>query len=120
MIFTKQSFLANQFRCSIPDFESGSEIAHVFSPSGKCGPGAKSVIAVSKMFVGNFFQALLAVLAGNLAYYWVMPYLPPLARHRPFATDWGVAVDFWFCLVAFGIVKWLASGKAPSHRSNLR
>ena len=68
---------------------------------------------MSKPRVGNFLQALAAVLAGNLAYYWIMPHLPPLARHKPFATDWGVAVDFWFCLVAFGLIKLLAGRKKP-------
>ena len=53
----------------------------------------------------NFVQSLLAVLLGNAAYYALMPALPALARHRLFAVDWGLAVDFWFCLVAFGLIR---------------
>ncbi len=53
----------------------------------------------------NFVQALIAVIAGNAAYFWLMPHLPPAAQHRVFHRDWGLAVDFWFCLVALGIVK---------------
>jgi hypothetical protein len=53
----------------------------------------------------NFVDALVAVLAGNLIYYWLMPYLPVRARHVAFQQDWGILVDFWFCLVAYGIVK---------------
>lgn len=54
---------------------------------------------------GNFLQALVAVLAGNAVYFLLMPYLPVAARHRTFHYDLGLVVDFWFCLVAFGIVK---------------
>lgn len=53
----------------------------------------------------NFVQSLLAVLLGNAVYYVLMPSLPPLARHKLFAVDWGLAVDFWFCLVAFGLIR---------------
>lgn len=53
----------------------------------------------------NFIHALIAVLAGNAAYYMLMPYLPPRARHVLFQIDLGLVVDFWFCLVIFGIVK---------------
>jgi hypothetical protein len=53
----------------------------------------------------NFVQSLLAVLLGNAAYYALMPSLPPLARHKLFQVDWGLAVDFWFCLVAFGLIR---------------
>jgi hypothetical protein len=59
-------------------------------------------------FWGNFVQALIAVLAGNAIYYLLMPYLPVRARHVAFHQDWGVVVDFWFCLVAFGLVKMIA------------
>jgi hypothetical protein len=60
----------------------------------------------------NFVQSLIAVLAGNAAYFWVMPHLPPAARHIPPRLDLGVAVDFWFCLVIFGIIK-MASSRWP-------
>ena len=58
-----------------------------------------------KSMWGNFFQALVAVLAGNAAYFLLMPYMPVAAQHRTFGYDLGLVVDFWFCLVAFGIVK---------------
>jgi hypothetical protein len=57
----------------------------------------------------NFFQSLIAVLAGNAAYFLVMPHLPPAARHVPPRLDLGVAVDFWFCLVIFGVIKTASS-----------
>ncbi len=55
----------------------------------------------------NFVHALVAVLAGNAAYFLLMPYLPQPLRHVPFQTDVGLAVDAAFCLVALGIVKWV-------------
>jgi hypothetical protein len=60
---------------------------------------------VSKTAVVNFAQALIAVLAGNAAYLLLMPYLPPRARHGLFRVDLGLVVDFWFCLVVFGVIK---------------
>ena len=53
----------------------------------------------------NFWRSLVAVLAGNAIYFSLSPYLPPRARHQPFQTDWGLAVDFWFCLVCYGVVR---------------
>jgi len=53
----------------------------------------------------NFVQSLIAVLAGNLVYFLLMPHFPPAARHNPMKLDLGVLVDFWFCLVFLGIVK---------------
>lgn len=74
---------------------------------------------MSKPIVSNFVQALIAVLAGNAVYFLLMPHLPPAARHAPFKTDLGLIVDFWFCLVAFGIVKTATARKrhsSPDHR----
>jgi len=53
----------------------------------------------------NFVQSLLAVLLGNGMYFLVMPSLPPIARHKLFQVDLGLLVDFWFCVVAFGLMK---------------
>jgi hypothetical protein len=53
----------------------------------------------------NFVQSLLAVLLGNAVYYLLMPSLPPMARHKLFRVDLGLAVDFWFCLVAYGLIR---------------
>jgi hypothetical protein len=57
----------------------------------------------------NFIHALAAVLGGNAAYFVLMKYLPPRARHAPFQIDLGLVVDFWFCLVAFGLIKTVAN-----------
>jgi hypothetical protein len=53
----------------------------------------------------NIWRSLIAVLAGNLIYYSVERYLPVRARHQIYQIDWGLAVDFWFCLACYGIVR---------------
>jgi hypothetical protein len=53
----------------------------------------------------NFWRSLIAVLAGNLIYLGVERYLPPRAQHQLYQIDWGLAVDFWFCLACYGIVR---------------
>jgi hypothetical protein len=62
----------------------------------------------------NFFQALAAVLIGNAIYFFLEKYLPVGARHVPFQIDVGIVVDFWFCLVVFGIIKTIAGRKRES------
>jgi hypothetical protein len=65
----------------------------------------------------NFIQALIAVLSGNAAYFLLVRYLPPQARHAPFHIDLGMVLDFWMCLVAFGLIKtvarWRGASKPP-------
>ena len=66
--------------------------------------------------VTNFIHALVAVLAGNAAYFLMVRYLPPQARHVPFRIDLGLVLDFWFCLVAFGMIKTIAGRRRRSDR----
>jgi hypothetical protein len=53
----------------------------------------------------NFLQALLAIILGNVVYFVLIPSLPPAARHHPFHVDLGLVLDFWFCLVAYGMIR---------------
>jgi hypothetical protein len=62
----------------------------------------------------NFVHALAAVLAGNAAYFLLMKHLPPQARHVPFQIDLGLLVDFWFCLVVFGVIKIVAKRRGDA------
>jgi hypothetical protein len=66
---------------------------------------AEYELAVSKPVVANFVHSLIAVVAGNVAYFLLMPHLPPAGRHVPMRFDLGVVVDFWFCLVFLGAIK---------------
>lgn len=60
----------------------------------------------NKVLSANFWKSLIAVLAGNLLYFFVLlPSLPARARHRPFQLDWGLVVDVWVCLVLYGMVE---------------
>ncbi|MFZ0774443.1 MAG: hypothetical protein WCA49_20395 [Candidatus Sulfotelmatobacter sp.] len=52
----------------------------------------------------NLIQGLCAVVLGNVAYFVLAPSLH-LSRHRPFQMDWGLVVDFWFCAVAYGLIR---------------
>ena len=53
----------------------------------------------------NLLQAFLAVVLGNVVYFVIAPSLPAVARHHPFHMDLGIVVDFWFCLVAYGLIR---------------
>jgi ABC-type uncharacterized transport system permease subunit len=54
----------------------------------------------------NFWKSLIAVVSGNLLYYFVLlPVLPFPARHSPFKLDLGLVVDVWVCLFIYGIVE---------------
>ena len=53
----------------------------------------------------NLIQMLFAIVLGNVAYFFLEPSLPPVARHYPFHHDLGLIVDFWFCLVAYGLIR---------------
>jgi hypothetical protein len=55
--------------------------------------------------IANLTQALAATVLGNVVYFALEPSLPPLARHQPLHLDVGMAVDFWFCLVVYGLIR---------------
>jgi len=52
----------------------------------------------------NLLQALAAIILGNGAYFFLAPSLP-LPRNQPFQLDAGLVMDFWFCLVAYGLIR---------------
>lgn len=55
--------------------------------------------------LANILQVLAAVVLGNVTYFFLAPSFPAVARHRPFHLDLGMALDFWFCLVAYGLIR---------------
>jgi hypothetical protein len=55
--------------------------------------------------LGNLVQMLVAIVFGNVVYFLLLPWLPPVARHHRFQLDLGTVVDFWFCLVAYGLIR---------------
>ncbi|MFB3827647.1 MAG: hypothetical protein ACE15B_12820 [Bryobacteraceae bacterium] len=52
----------------------------------------------------RFWRSLAAILLGNAVYYALYEWLPPRARHQPYHIDWGLAVDFWFCVAFYGLL----------------
>ena len=69
--------------------------------------GGDTLIAVGEPgFVRwQFWRSLIAVVAGNAIYFSVERYLPPRAQHHIYQIDWGMAVDFWICVVCYGVVR---------------
>ncbi len=63
---------------------------------------------MAKRITANFLDALVAVMAGNAAYFLLMPHMPEWARHVPMRFDAGIAVDFLLCLALFGLVRWFS------------
>lgn len=54
----------------------------------------------------RLLKQLAAVVAGNLIYFFLlMPLLPPVARHTPGRYDLGLLVDFWICVVVYGVIE---------------
>lgn len=52
---------------------------------------------------GGWWRSLGSVLAGNALYFGIQSWLPEGAQHRPYQIDWGLAVDFWFCVAIYGL-----------------
>jgi hypothetical protein len=53
----------------------------------------------------KWFKYLVAILLGNGLYFALNPYLPQPARHHLYNLDLGTIVDFWFCLLVFGLLE---------------
>jgi hypothetical protein len=53
----------------------------------------------------TFWRSLAAIVAGNAIYFSIVNHLPLRAQHAPYQIDWGLAVDFWICLVCYGLVR---------------
>lgn len=58
---------------------------------------------------------LAGILIGNAVYFTILPHLPAAVRHRPFAFDLGLLLDFALCLAAYAGVNALLrpSGREP-------
>jgi ABC-type uncharacterized transport system permease subunit len=54
----------------------------------------------------KILKQAVAVVVGNLLYFFVlMPHLPAAGRHRPDRLDLGLIVDFWLCVVLYGVIE---------------
>ncbi len=47
-----------------------------------------------------------AIVIGNALYFFLlMPHLPAQAQHRADKLDLGLLVDFWICVVIYGLIE---------------
>jgi hypothetical protein len=54
----------------------------------------------------TWIEYLAAILVGNAIYYLsLQPHLPEALRHRLFATDLGLLVDFIVCVGVYGLIR---------------
>jgi hypothetical protein len=53
----------------------------------------------------RIWRQFIAIVAGNLIYLVVEPHLPARGQHQLYQVDWGLAVDFWICLVCYGLLR---------------
>ena len=53
----------------------------------------------------RLIKYFVAVLLGNILYFLLSPHLPSAAQHRSWEVDLGTLVDFWFCLLIYGLIE---------------
>ena len=53
----------------------------------------------------KLIKIFVAVFLGNILYFILSPHLPAAAQHRSWNIDLGTIVDFWFCLVVYGLIE---------------
>jgi hypothetical protein len=57
------------------------------------------------VFNSSFWQSLAAVLVGNAIYYGIYRYLPTRGQHQLYRIDWGLAIDFWICVICYFLLR---------------
>ncbi len=56
----------------------------------------------------RLLKQLVAIVVGNLIYFFaLMPHVPPAGQHRPGHLDLGLVLDFWVCVVVYGLIEWI-------------
>lgn len=53
----------------------------------------------------RWIKYLIAIVAGNILYLYLTPYLPLAARHQPFHLDLGLIIDLWICVALYGLIE---------------
>ena len=67
--------------------------------------------------MARWIRALVAILSGNAVYFYLLaPRLPDRMRHRPFAFDAGLLLDFGICAAIYLGLGRLASRRAGRAR----
>jgi len=50
-------------------------------------------------------EYLLAILGGNVVYYWLYPRLPLALQHLTFRVDLGLGLDLAICAGVYGVIR---------------
>lgn len=53
----------------------------------------------------KLIKYLVAIVLGNALYFALAPHLPPAAQHHSWTVDLGTIVDFWICLLVYGLLE---------------
>jgi hypothetical protein len=53
----------------------------------------------------KWIKFVVSIILGNVLYFAVSPHLPPAAQHHSWTVDLGTIIDFWFCLVVYGLLE---------------
>jgi len=53
----------------------------------------------------KLIKYLVAIVLGNALYFALSPHLPLPAQHRTWGIDLGTIVDFWFCVLMYGVLE---------------
>jgi hypothetical protein len=54
----------------------------------------------------RLLKQLVAILIGNAIYFLLLtPHLPASAQHSPDKLDLGLLLDFWICVVVYGLIE---------------
>jgi hypothetical protein len=51
----------------------------------------------------KWIKFMVSIILGNVLYFALSPHLPPAAQHHSWTVDLGTIVDFWLCLVVYGL-----------------
>jgi hypothetical protein len=63
----------------------------------------------SSTWPAALLKQFVAIVIGNALYFFLlMPHLPAKAQHRPDKLDLGLLVDFWICVVVYGLIELIA------------
>ena len=53
----------------------------------------------------KWIKFAVSILLGNGLYFALSPHLPAAAQHHEWTVDMGTIVDFWLCLVVYGLLE---------------
>lgn len=61
----------------------------------------------------QWMKFIVSILLGNALYFALLPRLPSAAQHHKWTVDLGTVVDFWFCLMVYGLLELAAYLQSP-------